>query len=192
MRTIITVVGVSGSGKSYLIKTKILPSLENPIFIVDSQGEYSGGVVYESVTEIISAVQGRGWERANSSGRYILQAKNYRSIEALFQLVDSIGNCCLICDEAQTYFGTSGESEVLKNIVSTGRHRNISVIFAVRRFAELSRLATSQSNAIISFKQHEPNDIALIKKFGEAGAGVNELKQYDYIVLGTLPEGINL
>lgn len=86
------------------------------------------------------------------------------------------GNCIFAVEEASLVF-EQGEriSGWCKNIVFVGRHRSVSLLVTAQRAASIPIALRSQATRIVSFAQHEGDDLKWLKGF--FGDKIAELPQ---------------
>lgn len=181
---IITILGKKGSGKSFLTK-KLLPRFPKPVFVLDSQDEYKNGVIFQSYIDLRDYLVKR---KINRSGIYVLRPESDDDVSSFFTLVYRLGSCSVIIEEASLYCNPYRIDDGFKKIMNYGRHRQINLIAIARRGSELHRDITAQSDFIISFRQTEKRDLAILDTVDEKANQLNQLGQYKYIVLGDPPE----
>jgi len=88
-----------------------------------------------------------------------------------------------ICDEVDLWApNNNGIHPDVRAAVQRGRHYEINILAATRRPAECHRDISSQADVLVTFRQHEPRDVAWL-----AGAGgqdladvARELDKYEY------------
>lgn len=69
------------------------------------------------------------------------------------------GGVAIECGEVQL-IAPNNQSlpDPIANLIAMGRHYRVSLLCAARRPREVSRMLTSQSDALLAFRQHEPRD----------------------------------
>lgn len=182
----IAIVGKSGSGKSFLVKS-FLKRLPTPVFVLDRMAEYSGGLVVNRFVEIEQNFI--KFPNTAHNKIYIVRALSDSTEKAVFAFAWIIGNCTLILEEADFYTSVYSTDAFVSNLIKRGRHRNVNLILTSQRASELSRLATSQVTLFISFHQNEPRDLEnLAKRCGQEFANeVKNLDKYEFVAYGTIP-----
>jgi len=179
-REIITVLGGTGSGKSFLIKNRILPSLTGRlVFIVDRLGEYNFGVVSESIGGFAQSLR-----EPNASGVYTLQTSSTEEAAAAMIAAWEAGEVWLILDEVDGYSGHNSIMPELSKLITLGRHRAVSIVAAARRPSEVHPSIRAQSDLLVSFVQREPRDRAVLMQRSDDFSSVAELGPYCYIAHG--------
>ena len=96
-------------------------------------------------------------------------------IDALFESVWEIKDCCLMVEEANLYFETHSKNEPFFRLISQGRHSEISLVCVSQRVPELPIRFRAQKNTIVTFQQQEPHDLDLLEKYGFDREEVSEL-----------------
>jgi len=114
-----------------------------------------------------------------SSFRIVARFTDDLDIEYLFKLCFVVGNLVLVVEEAEIYISPFAKSTSFLRLVRYGRHRNIRIIGVARRVSELSVDFRAQVNTIISFKQTEPRDLAIMQELGFTG--LENLNNYQFI-----------
>lgn len=161
-RFIITVIGRAGAGKSTLIRRMIYYCLPRPVFVIDSMDEYSMGLSFES-SALMAHYIAAG--RPNVSGVYVAKVSDDDDANLFWHFIERLKEpCTIVVDEASKYCNPYTIHDSLKRLISYGRHWNASLILAARRPSELHRDVTAQSNAIVSFRQDEPRDVAMLRQ----------------------------
>lgn len=97
----------------------------------------------------------------------------------------AVGGVTVACDEADVLAPNSAAiAPEVRALVQRGRHYRISILAATRRPAECHRDLSSQADALVTFAQHEPRDLAyLAEAAGERfAASARELRQWSYAV----------
>ena len=176
----ITVLGKKGSGKSYFVKS-ILNNFPQPVFVLDSLDEYTPGVIFNSGYIFLEYLK---MQKPNISGVYILRPENDNDVKMFFETIFSIGNCTTVIEETSIYCNPYKIDENFKKILNYGRHKSINLIAIARRASEIHRDITAQSDCIVSFKQTESRDISILESVDEKAKRLNELGQYEYLILG--------
>ncbi len=175
----ITVIfGKKGSGKTYLAKA-LMSQFSGPIFILDSQDEYDGGVVFYLVEHFIDLYLNEKFK----PGVCIFRLSNDAQLNALFLACWCIGNLMIVGEEIDLYCSAHSINESLAKIIKYGRHRNISIMAISRRPAEVNRLITSQADELYIFKITEPRDLQYFNTFGVDTKRLTALKKYQTIHL---------
>lgn len=182
---IITVLGKKGHGKTTLIKNRLIPRYDKPIFILDSNGEYSQGLIFRDSKDFhLYLIQGK----TNPCGVYILRPKYPEDSENFFKIAYAIGNLTLIIDEVDKYCSPHYISPEFRAIINYGRHSAINVIAAARRAARVNSDLLSQSDYLVSFRQTGKNDLDAFRKIYDGIDGVITLNRYKYLIFG---DGVN-
>ena len=183
------VLGRRGSGKTYLTKTRIVPLLKRPVFILEAAPEYGSGVVFHSVTDCAEWID-RFPDRVGDLVA-LLRVKTVESIEATFDLANQVGGS-IVVEEAWRFSSPSSQLECIKQCLLFGRHLaagdGIDLVLISQRAARLNRDATSQADWIVSFRQEEPRDLAYLRERASSADKAATLGKYDYLIIGELPE----
>lgn len=175
-RKIILIFGRTGSGKTYLVKRLI--SKLNRIIIIDALGEYTDGIIFYNLSDLIDYIE-KDFNR--ETFKYIIRFTNDEEIEILFDLIFYISSLTLVVEESEIYISAYIKQSNFLKLVRYGRHKDISIIAVARRVTELSNDVRSQANQIISYKQILKKDIDYLKYLGFTK--VENLKQYEYEIV---------
>lgn len=154
----LTVCGMKGTGKTYLIQ-KLLPHYKE-IFAFDPCDEFG------------------------EYPHYVPKSDSPKELESIAKVIWNRWNCMLIVSEAELYLPVNQPlpPSVFK-IVARGRHRNVGLIADTRRIANLNKTVFGLSEWIFMFRHFSPNDIDYISKFVPTGAKeLRELKDYYFLV----------
>ena len=182
---IYTVFGKRGSGKTVLIQTYAKRC--SRLLVWDVIGEYDDiGYVCTSLDEFLEQASERSEEHTFKLVYQPVHEK--RDIDECFDVFLRtawiMGGCMVIVDEIDMLCTPAKvPPELFKNL-NLGRHRNLGLICASRRPAQVPRLVTSQSDAIVYFMTIEPNDLAYVKDtVGKDGVQiVSHLPKYHCLV----------
>ena len=86
-------------------------------------------------------------------------------------------------DEIDLHINSQWMPESLDNLVSLGRHRDISLYCATRRPKEIHPLIRSQAHQVISYQQTEPADLEWCRAvMGDKAEGLPTLGLHEAIV----------
>jgi len=180
--TIITVLGMKGSGKTTLVKEMV--SDWDRVVIVDANGEYESGVIAWGLEESVNALK-----RYESSQRFNLSLRLERKEDSLkiIRLSYLLSDVLVVIDEASLYSSSAFMPDEIGRLVRFGRHKQISLFFVARRASEIPRDITANSDIVVSFRQQEPRDKEyLMSLFGEKAEKVDRLPQYQVMVFGNI------
>ncbi len=104
----------------------------------------------------------------------------------VFTMLHDVPDMVLVLEEASKYMGPTIKEASVDWFFQYGRHNRQSIIAVARRPSELSRMATSQADIIVSFQQQEPRDVEYITKL--AGSEIAEKirnlgpHEWDYVI----------
>ena len=155
-------------------------------------GEY-GGVRIETPGDLRDYLQQRGEQPFRIAYRdrglsHTSLEEAARALDGVFDMLRTRRDIWLGFEEASKFMAPTSREPRVDWFLQYGRHSGINVMLVARRPVELSRLATAQSDVIVSFAQHEPRDIAWVRGVGgqEAADRIAALGQYDwdYILRG--------
>lgn len=172
------ILGKRGSGKSWLAKKMI--QQDSRYLIYDTLGEYTDGVVIQSLAELSVF-----WEKVyRRKFRIIYQPLDpEQEFDAICELVWQCENMTFLVEEVDRYARPLAMSLAFKEIIQRGRHHDITFIGVTQRPHGVDRLITSQAKAMYIFNTTEPRDIKYFQDV--VGDGViekfAELKEYEYV-----------
>lgn len=161
--------GMKRSGKSYALGK--LAQLFPRRILVDFTGEYVGkvdGAHYAtSIGETVDELQ--KCRKAGTRWAIVSTMRPEDAIELCGVLAPvgkkpessfsyACGGVVVECGEIQLIAPNYTLEQPVQNIIAMGRHFRVSILGAARRPREVSRFLTSQSDAILAFRQHEPRD----------------------------------
>ncbi|GAF68885.1 unnamed protein product, partial [marine sediment metagenome] len=127
--------GKRGSGKSYLAKKLILA--EPRVFIFDTIGEYTDGVVFDNYEKLLAFWQ----DHYRGNFRLIYRPlKPDREIDWICKLVFALGDVCFVVEEIDCYCTAYDISDNFAHVIQRGRHKNISLIGITQRPYGIHRL----------------------------------------------------
>lgn len=180
---IASVVGTTGSGKSYLLNqfAQRFPRR----LVLDFMGEHTGRIAgarecYD-LRDTVAALS----VAARQSDRWtVLSFMDERFVPDLFRVLAptgrdaargfsrTVGGLVVECGEVDLIAPNSGAiSDGVKSLYKRGRHAAISILGATQRASECHRIVTSQSTVICAFRQHEPRDVATLAQVMGSRAG---------------------
>lgn len=161
--TVIT--GLPGTGKSTLLKNKIIPSAAKPLVVVDPNMEYAAG-----------------------KGVYVFRLKNYgaaaEEVESMIKsmLANNINVKTLIVDESNVVFDKLTLLPAAKRFVNTLRHIGVDLVCVARRPVDINITISELARERYIFRVSGVNDI---KRLNEIIAGLGDaaanLQGHDYI-----------
>lgn len=180
---VVTVVGRTGSGKTRIIAKKFGPRHARRITL-DSMGEcealYPDAFRAFGLPSVYAAMN--AWAEANVTEWHIVAILPEEEVGMLMaklapqydgkteSLAKAFGGVCVECFEVDLYLPVSGAgggiTRAFQNAVARGRHVGLSLLFATQRPAQCHRILTSQSQHVVSFAMHEPNDLRWLASVG--------------------------
>jgi hypothetical protein len=179
--TVLTILGRKGSGKSTL--AKMIAAEQSRVVIVDANGEYDMGEVCWELQSCIERLIASESERRFCITMRCLSVQDNLT---LIGLCYHLENTWLIIDETSLYCSPVSVPDEISRLVRFGRHKEISLVFIGRRASEIPRDITANSDLLISFKQHEPRDIAYLKTIHSDAEGCLTLPDYHFKVFGDM------
>lgn len=159
MREIIIVLGKTGQGKSTWTRQYLLPFKR--IMGYDPQRELSVNYIDDSA--LVNAFDSG---RLKLPNEFRLGTDNESGLDAVGNIAFLTGNCILVIEEASLVFRKGERIEGWpRSIIFLGRHRNVSLIVTAQRAASIPIELRSQATRIVSFAQHESDDLNWLKSF---------------------------
>lgn len=182
---IISIFGKKGTGKSYLVKNKIIKRFKR-IVIFDTQNEYDlaeseflgNNAICNNVNDFIFILK---YLYDEEKFKIICKFQEIDEITIALNLIYELGKISVVIEEGHLL--ENRKKDILYKIYTTGRHKNINLISTSQRFASVSRELTSQSDIIISFRQTEKIDLNVIKFYTDEWESIKELKNHRYKVI---------
>jgi hypothetical protein len=154
MYTQIGVLGTTGYGKTFLCE-KLVKNQKRLICIDDYQ-QFNVGYVANSFNEFVDMI--------NEKDKFKIRCVFYNEddYEKLFFALKQIKNFTLLIDEISFFADQYSINEDLKEIVTRGRHNNISVVWNTQRPQMINRVLTSQAYNLIIFRLSDVSDIRYV------------------------------
>ena len=169
--------GKKGSGKSTLTKELILQT--------------GGKVLYFSPVESLKIYDFEVWNFSDLKNYFLIENMKIGDIGIIRDVsVEAMDICCTIAilnenytfviDEIDMY----NDSKVLETLIHYGRHSSCNIICNTRRYTDIPRLLTSQSDFFYCFQISEPSDSEYLRKLtsNEYQQIVKSLGQYQYCI----------
>lgn len=172
---IILVLGMKGSGKTYFVKTKLLPRIKRYV-VIDILDEYAGYCVRD-FPEFLEA---------DRSGRSRIVCKFTDDLDVTYALLYlwERGEITVVLEEVDQQAASFSINPALEQLIKYGRHRNLSIIGVTRRPFEITALLRSQADSVVTFRQGEPRDLVFLREaFGGDPGTISSLPPHHYAVL---------
>jgi len=178
---IIGINGKKGSGKSYFVQHKIIPSL-GAFIILDKMEEYRGGMVFENPGIMKTYIQ--RMIKAGKMYKCIFRWTNDDQIEQVWEMLCDgekmlLENFTLVVEEVDLYCDSYGIQPELDYLIRYGRHDSVSLIWVSRSPFEINRMLTRLTDVYVTFVQSEPRDINWLKDFNWS-KDPTTLARYEY------------
>lgn len=186
--TVISVMGGKGSGKSTLVK-EIVDEAPR-VIVFDTMGEYNSRRD-KPIESHEGALSELGRIQHESRFRVVLRLVDDEQALSAMRVAYDVGKpgkpTLIVVEETSFYCSPNHLPPELARFVRYGRHQSLDQIYVSRRPAEIHRDLTAQSDIIVSFRQHEPNDIAyLIRAMGPEAKNLPHLADYQIMVSGDI------
>lgn len=179
---IVGVVGRKGAGKSTYIRSHL--GVCPRVFLFDVMAEYDS---IPNRLETISGVERFfQWakDRDTWACRFVPGGDLEEAIEQICPLVYRQGSCLFVCEEIALYTRPGSVTAEFGKLIRTGRHKEISVVWATQRPAECAKSITALTDLWILFSITEPRDLdAIADRCGaEIANRVSALGQHEFII----------
>jgi len=169
--------GKRGSGKSYLAQS--LVEKYDRLFIFDTLGEYTGGVVFED-PEKLKEFWGHIYKKKfRIIYRPLIPQQEF---DWIAELIYELGDVTLLVEEIDAFASPYQVSREFAQLLQRGRHKNIELIGVTQRPFGIPRLLTSQAKQIYVFNTNEPRDLEYLRSLLGTAAEekIKTLEQYQY------------
>lgn len=191
-----TLIGPTGSGKSYLWK-QMFGQFPRPVVALDRVGDCEDvGLTVSSAEHLrrylLAYVEGK--VQGPKNGAYVVEHATKKNGEALFKLAHESGmGGTYIVDEAHNWYPTGGtQDQNLHKMLMEGRHDAQSIVFCTRRPQNLGKNALNES-AVTCFAINDPGARTRAARYMGPDVDehdINALGQHEFITGGrarTLP-----
>lgn len=169
-----TILGMKGSGKTTLAKK--LVANRRRLLVLDPNGEYRDGLIFETFDDLLA------WESVDDPDRrYICRFESDDEIGAALRFAWDTRGWLIVAEEVDLLCSPASIDADFSRIIRHGRHRQLDLIAVSRRPAEVSKLLTSQSDEIISFRQLEDLDLDYLRRRGFDPAKLAALERFEYL-----------
>lgn len=187
---IITVFGKKGSGKTFLIRNKIVPFYHNNgVIILDTMHEYTfrNGFIATNANDVLDILE--KYEAVDKKNFIIsLQSGEFDDYLTTLSFIHNFRGVTLVVDEVDKFAEPATINTDLKNLFNVGRHYEINLIAASRRPNQVNRIVTSQSDLLVMFSLQEPRDLAYIRQFSNKEVAnfvkALKIKEHKYEIYG--------
>lgn len=180
-REIIIVLGKTGYGKSRWTR-QYLDGCRR-VFLYDPVRETERVEWYDD-----SGIMER-YDSGALRGDFYCATSDENTLNTFGNMAFLLGNCMYAVEEASLVFTKGVRIEGwAKNIIFLGRHRNVSLLVTAQRAASIPIELRSQATRIISFAQHESDDLQWLKAF--YGKQVEELPRLPRLTCLDSTEGV--
>lgn len=172
-REIIIVLGKTGFGKSHWTRQYLQGCRR--VFLYDPVRE-TKGVTWDDSQTIVERYDNGGLRE-----NFYCATSDENAVETFGSIAFLLGNCIFSVEEASLVFQKGARVEGwAKNIIFLGRHRDVSLLVTAQRAASIPIELRSQATRIVSFAQHESDDLQWMKAF--YGKRVEELPRLPHFV----------
>lgn len=181
VRHIVAVVGKTGYGKSYLVKSSIVHADRCVVF--DLQGEYDFPD-FIIISDFNSFKEHMKVHHDDDFLKIICRFDNLDDYETAFEICYIVGQMIVVIEEVSNFSSASGTTPVLEKLIRFGRHTGLSVVGISQRFADMSLLFRNNLDLLICFNLSAPNDIKYLAELpyvGEQAEKVSTLGPHEYL-----------
>ena len=208
---IFTILGKSGSGKSYLgreITNKLTGYTKNnplnntftqskKLFIFDESYDHVnlGDIsVLKLDNDIIKKINTdkliEKYERLLINTEFVTETDLLKDfINRFSKSVWNQGNIILLVDEAHIYYPERQPAEELEKLLKISRKRGIDIIFITQQFRDIRKAAINQCSVLCLGKFFGINEIETAKKYGITKDMVLGLNKYEFIFIDAWDSG---
>lgn len=196
-REVILVTGKTGSGKSTLFRKMILK--EKRFIILDTLSEYKElsppfpalfiddlALLYDCLADYHHSPFRIVFDPEDPEAVLKLASGQEISVfeEACKLVYTHLENVTLGVEEIASLVSPGFAPEYLRKIIRFGRHSSISLFATTQRPPEIPPVIRSQLTKLISFAQHEPNDLKYIAQAAtqDFASRLKGLSAYRYLV----------
>lgn len=181
--SITSIFGRKGSGKTTLAKA-ILQEHARAL-VLDPQSEYHDlpEVIVErsrrlAILRLADLARLPQWH-------LVVQGLEPPEYLSLLRVAWELRDALVVIDEAHEYGTAWKPAPEVAKLVRLGRHRGLSSLFVSQRPSDVARIITSQSDAIVAFRQHEERDVRFLHSiFGPQAEELRQLPKYQAIAFG--------
>jgi len=168
---IIGIIGAKGEGKSYLCK-QLYRNAERAA-VCDTKAEYASGYITSSREELAKYMQ-------REKFHIIFRPNDEEDFDFFCRCVYAAGKIFAVIEEIDFWCSANYSPPGLNKIVQYGRTQLVDPAYTTRRFPEISRSLTGQTDWFVLFRISEPRDLeGLAKRFGKSIAGkVSRLRNH--------------
>jgi len=112
----------------------------------------------------------------------IEHSKKSEEFDEMLKILYYRGSVCIVLEEIQNFSSPHSISPFLEHIFTTGRHRDLAVIYTTQRPGQLHKTALSQSSHIFCGQLHDRNDLNQVGNFmGADSKKLAHLPEYHFL-----------
>lgn len=181
---VVTILGKRGSGKTTLGRK--IQSVYPRLVIFDRLHEYECEE-NEEVETFDAFAEKIKWsldqEQFKIVFRFDIEADNHDEVfNHALRVLYYRGSCCVVVEEVHNFASTHFLPQWFREILLTGRHRELSLILTSQRPAEIHKTLLSQSAHIFCGSMHESNDLRYLSSFmGDDAEKLPHLPQFRFL-----------
>lgn len=160
-----TIVGMRGSGKSFLARKLGIAYPKQVIF--DPVCDWNDGVIVSSFDGFCEKIRKfKDIDRGNLIFRFSPDDESKaETLNEALRILYSMGNVQAVIDEIQLFCTPHYMPPYLENLYFIGRHKKVGVTAITQRPSRLNKSCLSQSNHVFVGQLHEKNDISVVANF---------------------------
>jgi hypothetical protein len=187
--------GQTGSGKSYLVKSRLADQPRVMVYLTKREDRGYPGVTFDALAGERPAFL-TWWRHCAASTRLKRfrivyrprDAYDFTEFDGICKLVYQLGDLHFVCEELSTYvspavFRRTDYGLAFKTLLQAGRTRGVTTWLVNQRPSGVPIECKSEAREAFIFKSCEPIDLDYIKtKFGiEASLKLMQLQPFEYI-----------
>lgn len=160
-RDVVIVVGVTGTGKTNWVKQFVSPC--SRLFAYDIISDFD--VEYTSRNGLLELHEAR-------PEKFRVGVFSPDDAELMAAIAFDLGNCTFVVEEVATLYNVGARvNGPMRDVILLGRHQRVSIVAIAQRMVNIPITIRSQASRVITFRQHELEDVKILgEKFGKTGA----------------------
>jgi len=164
-REVTIILGKTGYGKSWWSKLYIQKFSRRFVYDPAMSAEYQ--VLYENGAEIVADMTEQGEHFLNPENSFSRGIIDHNEVDMIGCLAFYFANNIMLIEEVSNVFqkGLRELPQWAKRIIFYGRHKAVSIALIAQRASSIPIDFRSQATRIISFQQHEYDDVSWLERF---------------------------
>lgn len=199
MKRLYSIIGKSGSGKSYtsskIVKKYYEDNIRDRIIIIDDSNDYISDKNCNFLNHVY--LDNIGNRSGKIDYKELIRQKKYILFEfggltnnelqsfadEIVRAVYQLGNSLVVVEESYLFIPKSGKIEGFQRLISGGRKEGLDQIFVIQRPQDLNLLVFSQADILITFQLQEGRELQKISKYmGVKPEKIKELQQREMLI----------